>query len=221
MAMTQSQLDSAVKRINERYIQICREFGPSSGIARDYLNTMELVAGSENLQIIASTTSKKAPKNNPDYITDEIKVAQIKRSKATLNELDPDEVQALLDKHTAGQIKRNASEEAKRQKEQTGEDVTVRDILEDMDYVYDFLDEFGYDSKDNEAFKSMLDLYWSAAGPGAPRPSWSDLRRLREAQLRSEQLRIDGNEVEADNIENKLFKRIEAEKRRDIQSDVF
>lgn len=219
--MTAAQKDSAVKKINERYIQICREFGANSGLAKDYLHTMELVAGSENLQIIASTTTKKAPANNPDYETGEIKVHQIKRSKKTLESIDPDDLDALLQKHTAGQIKKSAKEEAKRQQEDSGKNVSIRDIIEDMDYIYDFLDEYGYDSKDNEDFSKMLTLYWNAAGPGAPRPSWSDLRMLREAQLRTNELRIFGNEAEADNIEDKLFKRIKAEKGRDIDTYVF
>lgn len=173
--LKQAQMDSAIKKINERYIQICREFGPDSGIARDYKNTMELVAGSENLQIISSTTSKKAPKNNPDYITGEIKVAQIKRSKKVLEKLDPNDVEALLSKHTAGQIKKAAMEEAKAQSEDTGRYVRMSEVIEDMDSVYDYLDENGYDSKDSEKTSQLFSTYWDSVGPGAPRPTYTEL----------------------------------------------
>ena len=179
--LKQAQLDSAIKKINERYIQICREFGPDSGIARDYKNTMELVAGSENLQIIFSTTSKKAPKNNPDYITGEIKVAQIKRSKKVLEKLDPNDVEALLSKHTAGEIKKAALEEAKAQSEDTGQYVRMSEVIEDMDSVYDYLDENGYDSKDSEKTYQLFSTYWDSVGPGAPRPTYSQLRMIARA----------------------------------------
>lgn len=179
--LKQAQLDSAIKKINERYIQICREFGPDSGIARDYKNTMELVAGSENLQIISSTTSKKAPKNNPDYITGEIKVAQIKRSKKVLEKLDPNDVEALLSKHTAGQIKKAALEEAKAQSEDTGRYVRMSEVIEDMDSVYDYLDENGYDSKDSEKTSQLFSTYWDSVGPGAPRPTYTELRLIARA----------------------------------------
>ena len=170
--------ESAIKKINERYIQICREFGPDSGIARDYRNTMELVAGSENMQIISSTTTKKAPKNNPDYITGEIKVAQIKRSKKALEQMDPDEIEALLNKHTAGQIKKAAQEEAKAQSKESGETVRMSEVIEDMDSVYDYLGEHGYDSKDSDKTHDLFQFYWDAVGPGAPRPSYSDLHSI-------------------------------------------
>lgn len=180
--LKQAQLDSAIKKINERYIQICREFGPDSGIARDYKNTMELVAGSENLQIISSTTSKKAPKNNLDYITGEIKVAQIKRSKKVLEKLDPNDVEALLSKHTAGQIKKAALEEAKAQSEELGYNVRMSEVIDDMDSVYDFLDEHGYDSNDdNKETSKLFSTYWESVGPGAPRPSYTTLKKIIEA----------------------------------------
>lgn len=179
--MTKTELarrDSAIKKINERYIQICREFGANSGIATDYKNAMELVAGSENLMIISSTTSKKAPKNNPDYETGEIKVAQIKRNKKTLEALKQDELDALLNKHTAGQIKKAAQEEAKTQSDESGDRITMSEVIDAMDAVYDYLDENGYDSKDNEATHALFDFYWTAVGPGAPKPSYTDLHRI-------------------------------------------
>lgn len=189
--LKQAQMDSAIKKINERYIQICREFGPDSGIARDYKNTMELVAGSENLQIISSTTSKKAPKNNPDYITGEIKVAQIKRSKKVLEKLDPNDVEALLSKHTAGQIKKAALEEAKAQSEDTGRYVRMSEVIEDMDSVYDYLDENGYDSKDSEKTSKLFSTYWDSVGPGAPRPTYSQLRMIARAIESGANSRVD------------------------------
>lgn len=220
--MTQAQKDSAIKRINERYIQICREFGADGGIAKDYYHTMELVAGSENLRIISSTTTKKGPKDNPRYETGEIKVHQIVRNKKALDSMDPDDIQALLSKHTAGQIKKAAKEEAKRQRDETGDDsIDYNDVLEDMDYVYDFLDEYGYDSKDNEMLQSVLNMYWESAGPLAPRPSYSELRMLLEGKQRMMDLEDIGDSEASKNIEDKLRKRIEADKGRDINDRVF
>ena len=220
--MTQAQKDSAIKRINERYIQICREFGADSGVAKDYYHTMELVAGSENMRIIASTTTKKGPKDNPRYETGEIKVHQIVRNKKALDSMDSEEIQALLNKHTAGQIKKAAKEEAKRQRDETGDDsIDYNDVLEDMDYVYDYLDEYGYDSKDNEMLQSVLNMYWESAGPLAPRPSYSELRMLLEGKKRMMDLEDMGDTEYAKNIEDKLRKRIEADKGRDINDRVF
>ena len=212
--MTQAQKDSAIKKINERYIQICREFGPQSGIAKDYANTMELAVGSENLQIISSTTSKRAPKNNPDYITGEIKVVQIKRAKKVLDSIEDDDIEALLNKHTAGDIKRSAKEEAKRQQQETGEDRDIMDIIEDMDAVYDFFEEYGYDSKDDEKVKNVFDTYWGIVGPGGPRTSYSDLRYIIENLQKRDDLLSWGDTEAAQNVENKLFKRLEAKEER-------
>lgn len=220
--MTQAQKDSAIKRINERYIQICREFGADSGVAKDYYHTMELVAGSENMRIIASTTSKKGPKDNPRYETGEIKVHQIVRNKKALDSMDPEEIQALLNKHTAGQIKKAAKEEAKRQREDTGdESIDYNDVLEDMDYVYDFMDEYGYDSKESETLKAVLDMYWESAGPLAPRPTYAQLRFLMQGKQQMEDLKVNGDDEYAKNIEDKLRKRIEAESGKDINDRVF
>lgn len=220
--MTRAQKDSAIKRINERYIQICREFGADSGVAKDYYHTMELVAGSENMRIISSTTSKKGPKDNPRYDTGEIKVHQIVRNKKALDSMDPDDIQALLSKHTAGQIKKAAKEEAKRQREDTGDDsIDYNDVLEDMDYIYDFMDEYGYDSKENETLKAVLDMYWESAGPLAPRPTYAQLRFLMQGQQQMRELTVNGDDEYAKNIEDKLRKRIEAESGKDINDRVF
>lgn len=214
--LDRAKKDSAVKKINQRYIEICREFGPNSGIARDYYNTMELVAGSENIRIVASTTSKKAPRNNPDYITDEIKVGQIRRDKNTLDSIDWDDLEALLNKHTAGEVKKSAQEEAKRQSEDTGDDISMFDVIEDMDAVYDFLDENGYDSKDSDATSSVFAFYWDAVGPGAPRPTYTELRRIIEMQQKQQEMIEIGDAEAANNIENKLFKRLKATHERDV-----
>lgn len=220
--MTRAQKDSAIKRINERYIQICREFGADSGIAQDYRHTMALVAGTENMRIIASTTTKKGPKDNPRYETGEIKVHQIVRNKKALDSMDSEEIQALLGKHTAGQIKKAAKEEAQHQREETGnESIDYNDILEDMDYVYDFMDEYGYDSKESETLKAVLDMYWESAGPLAPRPTYSQLRFLMHGKLQMEELKYYGDDDYAKNIEDKLRKRIEAESGKDINDRVF
>lgn len=220
--MTQAQKDSAIKRINERYIQICREFGADSGVAKDYYHTMELVAGSENMRIISSTTTKKGPKDNPRYETGEIKVHQIVRNKKALDSMDSDDIQALLSKHTAGQIKKAAKEEAKRQREDTGdESIDYNDVLEDMDYVYDFMDEYGYDSKESETLKAVLDMYWESAGPLAPRPTYSQLRFLMHGHQQMKELTVNGDVEYAKNIEDKLRKRIEAESGKDINDRVF
>lgn len=220
--MSQAQKDSAIKRINERYIQICREFGADSGVAKDYYHTMELVAGSENMRIIASTTTKKGPKDNPRYETGELKIHQIVRNKKALDSMDPEDIQALLNKHTAGQIKKAAKEEAKRQREETGDDsIDYNDVLEDMDYVYDYLDEYGYDSKENDTLKAVLDMYWESAGPLAPRPTYSQLRMLIQGKKQMMDLEDMGDTEYAKNIEDKLRKRIEAESGKDINDRVF
>lgn len=216
--MTDAQKDSAIKRINERYVQICREFGPRSGIAEDYRNAMELAVGSENLQIVASTTSKKPPKNNPDYITDEIKIEQIKRSKKALEGITEEDLNALLNKHTAGDIKKAAREEAKRQTKDYGVDVSMRNVIEDMDDVYDFLDEYGYDSKDSPTTKAVFDAYWDIVGRGGPRPTYTELKLLMKGLHNTEDPVVNGRIMESKPVvivEDKLHKRL-TEKKRDL-----
>lgn len=214
--MTKAQKDSAIKKINERYIQICREFGTHSGIAKDYLHTMELIAGSENIQVISSTTTKKAPKNNPNYNTGEIRVEQIKRSKKALDAIDPNDIRVLLNKHTAGEVKKTAREEARRQSQETGQNISMSDVIEDMDYVYDFLDEHGYDSQDSVETKNAFDFYWSAKGPGSPRPTYSELRLIMETQKQARELMEQGDEQAAIHLTSSLHRQFEKNKR-----DVF
>ena len=57
--MTLQEKDSAVKKINERYTDICREFGKDSIQARDYLNAMRLTFGEENMHTAASRKPKE------------------------------------------------------------------------------------------------------------------------------------------------------------------
>lgn len=214
--MTDAQKDSAIKKINERYVQICREFGPRSGIANDYRNAMELAVGSENLQIVASTTSKKAPKNNPDYITDEIKIVQIKRSKKALEGIAEDDINALLNKHTAGGIKKTAREEAKRQSKEYGFNVSMRNVIEDMDDVYDFLEEYGYDSKDSITTKAVFDAYWDRVGRGGPRPTYTELKLLIKGLHNTEETVVNGQIMESKPVvivDEKLHKRLTSKKR--------
>ena len=56
--MTPQQKDSAVKKINERYTDICRTFGPNSNTAQEYFNAMVLAFGAENMHTAATRESK-------------------------------------------------------------------------------------------------------------------------------------------------------------------
>ena len=179
--MTESQKVSAIKRINERLAEMGRQFGKDSGIYQDYKNAILLAIPEETLT----------------------RSGTISHGAKALDAIDDQALDDLLAKHTAGQVKKAAREEAKRESEETGEPVSVDEYLEAMDYVYTVIND-----EPDEAYEAF-ETYWSIVGHGGPRPSYTALRDIIETKRRADQEYDLGNKEVADNIENKLFKRLE------------
>ena len=179
--MTDAQKVSAIKRINERLAEMGRQFGKDSGIYRDYKNAILLAIPEEALT----------------------RSGTISHGAKALDVIDDQVLDDLLAKHTAGQVKKVAREEAKRESEETGEPVSVDEYLEAMDYVYTVIND-----DPDEAYEAF-ETYWSIVGRGSSRPSYTVLRDIIETKRRADQEYDLGNKEAADNIENKLFKRLE------------
>lgn len=169
--MTLQQKDSAVKKINERYTDICRTFGPTSSTANEYLNAMILTFGAENLHTAAARKSKATKRKTQSAGSMGIK--QINRDKDMLKDIPSGDIQALLDRHTAGQIMKTVKEEAKQETEEAGYNVSEDDILTAMEYVNDFTEVY----KDSDWYK----IYWDSVGGkgvGNARPSYMTLTEM-------------------------------------------
>ena len=214
--MTTQEKDSAVKKINERYTDICREFGKDSIQARDYLNAMRLTFGEENMHTAASRKPKEGTKKRKKQTAASMEIKQINRDKKMLEKVDGGNIQALLEHHTAGQIKESARREAEQESEATGRDVTLDDVLAAMDYVDEYLAENAEQDSEDGPFAT----YWKAVGKGQPRPSYMTLADIIQSKEEQEKLRTSGNDREANIIEDNLIRRLEAQQR-DLQEGYF
>ena len=214
--MTIQEKDSAVKKINERYTDICREFGKDSIQARDYLNAMRLTFGEENMHTAASRKPKEGTKKRKKQTAASMEIKQINRDKKMLEKVDGGNIQALLEHHTAGQIKESARREAEQESEATGRDVTLDDVLAAMDYVDEYLAENAEQDSEDGPFAT----YWKAVGKGQPRPSYMTLADIIQSKEEQEKLRTSGNDREANIIEDNLIRRLEAQQR-DLQEGYF
>lgn len=192
--MTDEQKVSAIKRINERKAQIKRDFGEDSSLYRQYSNAVDL----------AIPDAALLPSGN------------ISHSKAAVDLIDEDTLETLLRRETAGDIKRRAKEEARRESEETGETVTWQEIIEAQEVVYETMED-NYDD-----FYSAVKMYWNAIGKGHPKPSYTTIKELIDANNAEERARSAGyvdaaNDIKR-NVENKLTKRLEAQ---DTQARYF
>lgn len=181
--LEEAQLVSKIKRINERLAEMERQFGKNSGIVEDYKNAIEL--------------SIPDPALNPN--------GRISRGKHTLKLIDPEALDELLKKQTAGQIKKAAKEEAKRESKATGDLVTIDDVLAAMDYVYDVMND------DPDEFYEAITEYWQHMGRGSERPSYTTLQTIIEANRREYDTKNSAAVAEAQNVKDKLFKRLQSE----------
>lgn len=192
--MTDEQKVSAIKRINERKAQIKRDFGEDSSLYRQYSNAVDL----------AIPDAALLPSGN------------ISHSKAAVDLIDADTLETLLRRETAGDIKRRAKEEARRESEETGETVTWQEIIEAQEVVYETMEDNYGD------FYSAVRLYWDKIGKGHPKPSYTTIKELIDANNAEERARSAGyvdaaNDIKR-NVENKLTKRLEAQ---DTQARYF
>lgn len=214
--MTPQEKDSAVKKINERYTDICREFGKDSIQARDYLNAMRLTFGEENMHTAASRKPKEGTKKRKKQTAASMEIKQINRDKKMLEKVDGGNIQALLEHHTAGQIKESARREAKEESEITGRNITLDDILEAMDFV----DEYLQDNNEQDSEDGPFATYWKRVGKGQPRPSYTVLADIIHSKERAEDLRNEGRDKAAEQVEDEMYGRIDSHKK-DLQEGYF
>ena len=214
--MTLQEKDSAVKKINERYTDICREFGKDSIQARDYLNAMRLTFGEENMHTAASRKPKEGTKKRKKQTAASMEIKQINRDKKMLEKVDGGNIRALLEHHTAGQIKESARREAEQESEATGRDVTLDDVLAAMDYVDEYLSENAEQDSEDGPFAT----YWKTVGKGQPRPSYMTLADIIKSKEDAQQLRDFGDNRTADDIEDALTRRLESQQK-DLQEGYF
>ena len=170
--MTKQEKISAVKRLNERLTDMARTFGTNSPIYKEYLNRIQLTVGADNMHTSPRTEAKPGKK----LTAANMGVPLITRGAKTYEALTDDKIEALLSHHTAGQVKREIKEEAKRESEETGETVTYEDVLETWSNVYDTINEAP------DEFYDAVSLYWFYAGKGSPKPSYMTLDDIIQTQ---------------------------------------
>lgn len=209
--MTDQEKDSAIKKINERYTDICRTFGPNSGIAKDYRNAMELAFGEENLH---KAKGRKSSASKRKESAADMGIDLAARNKDTIQNTSDEALNALLSKHTAGQIKKAAKEEARQESEETGRDVSLDEVLAAMDYIYEIEED------DPDEMYYAIQTYWSAVGAGNPRPSYITLRDIIENNRASDQAAANGDTDKARELQSSLYKRLE-ESRRNVLEVYF
>lgn len=170
--MTRQEKVSAIKRLNERLTDMARTFGTDSPIYKEYLNSIKLAVGPDNMH----TSPRTEPKPGKKLTAANMGVPVITRGPETYDALTDDKIDALLSHHTAGEVKREIREEAKRESEETGEDVTYEDVLETWSNVYDTINEAP------DEFYDAVSLYWYYAGKGSPKPSYMTLNDIIQSQ---------------------------------------
>lgn len=182
---------SKIKVLNERQAEIKRKFPHNPSLYEEYHNALVLAVGPENINASGN----------------------IKRGPAVYAKLDEDTINTLLRHQTAGQIKKAAQREAKEQSEITGQHVTMEDVLEAKEAVYDIIND------DSDLAYEAFKFYWeSVGGKGHAKPTYiqvNDIAQTLSAQRRSG---VDINpftgEADTSNIEDKLRKRIKAQNER-------
>lgn len=199
--MTPEQKDKAVKKINERYTDICRSFGPNSATAQEYFNAMVLAFGPENMHTAQARQSKA--KKRKEQTAGSMKIKLIDRDKKMLEKIHSGDIQALLDRHTAGQIKKTVKQEAKQETEEIGRPVSEQEILDAMEDVNDFQLEH----PDSDWYNN----YWTAVGgkgQGNKRPSYMTLKEMIDLYKKQEELE-DAGASDPESVWNPFTRRLQ------------
>lgn len=192
--LEKAQKVSKIKRINERMAEIGRKFGKDSGIYRDYKNSIMLSIPEDALTGAGTISrSEKTLDKIPDYV---------------LND--------LLMKHTAGEVMKEARKEAAEESKLSGRPISVEEYLGAQDFVYNLM----VDDPRGEIYEAFQ-IYWDAAGDGAPRPSYVTLRDIILDMRSMDNMVKFGYPNEAQNIEDRLYKTIKARNERYSAAEVY
>ena len=199
--MTREQKNTALKKLNERAVDMARRFGTNSSIYRDYINSLTMIVGVDNMH----TPKKQKRGKGQKQTAASMGVPQASRSGAVLDKISDEDIEAMLSHKTAGQIVKAAKEEAKRESEETGEPVTAEEVIDAQEYVTTVMNE------DGEEFYNAVSKYWEmmgGAGSGAPKPSYRMLKYIIEQEKAAYEAYKQRDLSEYNNIENKLTKRL-------------
>lgn len=175
-----------IKRINQRLVDIGKQLGKDSQYYQRFKNAILLSIPDD-----ARTGSDT-----------------ISRSEKTLDEIPNTVLADLLKFHTVGEVRKTAREQLAQDKGVKPSKISkaeLNDYIDLMDEVNKGLSKI---SKDDSKF---YETYWHNAGPGAKRPSYRTLKDMLDTREAAAEYRAAGNEEEAQYIEDKLTKRIEAE----------
>lgn len=196
--MTNTEKASAIKRLNERLTDMARTFGVDSSIYKEYLNSIRLTVGADNMHIPAKTP----PKPGKKLTAANMGVPLITRGKDTYSALDDEKIEALLSHHTAGEVKREIKEEARRESEESGEVITPEEMLQTWENVYDTINEAP------DEFYDAVTMYWYYAGRGASKPTYQLINDIIEGQDKADYEYEFGNRETAYNIRSGIRQRI-------------
>lgn len=217
--------DKLIKRLNERYTQIARDFGVNSAITRSFKTKLEAVFGVDNMHLSTKLTKAGTPKRRKGKPLQpsaaDLGLRLVNRNAITRS-VTQEDLDALLSLHTSGKIKKTVKEQAKRESEYSqsmgGGPVTYDDVLAAMDYVYE-LDQ----DDDNDLYEAYK-MYWESVGgrgSGAGRPDYSliaDLSRMIKDQNNAIK---GGNKEEAVNLDKYMHERLNAYNKFNAGSDLF
>ena len=210
--------DKLIKRLNERYTQIARDFGVNSAITRNFQKKLEVVFGSDNMH---RARSRKTQGIKRRASAADMGLMQVDRNATTRN-VSQEDLDALLSLHTSGEIKKTVKEQAKRESEYSqamgGEPVSYDDVLEAMDYIYD-LDQ----DDDNDLYEAYK-MYWESVGgrgSGAGRPDYTVIADLAKAIKDQNNVINSGNKEEAVRLDQYMHERLNAYNKFNAGSDLF
>jgi len=210
--------DKLIKRLNERYTQIARDFGVNSAITRNFQKKLEVVFGSDNMH---RARSRKTQGTKRRVSAADMGLMQVDRNATTRN-VSQEDLDALLSLHTSGEIKKTVREQAKRESDYSramgGGPVSYDDVLAAMDYIYK-LDQ----DDDNDLYEAYK-MYWESVGgreSGAGRPDYTVIADLAKA-IKDQNDAIDsGNKEEAVRLDQYMHERLNAYNKFNAGTDLF
>lgn len=210
--------DKLIKRLNERYTQIARDFGVNSAITRNFQKKLEVVFGSDNMH---RARFRKTQGTKRRASAADMGLMQVDRNATTRN-VSQEDLDALLSLHTSGEIKKTVREQAKRESDYSramgGGPVSYDDVLAAMDYIYD-LDQ----DDDNDLYEAYK-MYWESVGgrgSGAGRPDYTVIADLAKAIKDQNNAINSGNKEEAVRLDQYMHERLNAYNKFNAGTDLF
>ena len=190
--MTDQEKRSAIKRLNERYTDIVREWGKDSYFAKKYKRTLEAVFGKDAFVPSKTDNKKKTEKEKvrkgKKATESDLGIQLISRKKSVRDRASDADINDLLKQQTRGQIKQAIKEEAEEESYYRGSDVSAAEVLENIEYMGELED-------DNINFyknaKEAVTRYWDIVGgkgSGNKRPSYTLISEIDRDLKKADQL---------------------------------